>query len=68
MTDEQDVARLGRILATHREPSQAQDAVAILRSRTPPRHRARRRLSRPPVVELEAVQPQHAYDGNTLLR
>ena len=47
-----------------------QDAVQVLQARGLPRHRARRRQWKPPAPDtgLEAVQPQHAYDGNTFVR
>ena len=46
-----------------------QDAVQV-RARTLPRHRARRRQWKPPTVspELQPVQAQHAYHGDTFIR
>ena len=47
-----------------------QDAVAIQRARSAPRHRARRRGWNPPVVapELQPLHAQHAHDGGSLIR
>ena len=65
-----DPLALERYFAAHREPSDAPDAVAVLRTRTPPRHRARRRQWKPPLAapELQAVQAQHLQDSKTFVR
>lgn len=52
---------LERFFAAHREPSDTPDVMAILRRRTPARHRARRR-------GLQTIQAQHLHDGNALFR
>lgn len=59
-----------RFFAAHREPSDTPDVMAVLRTRTPPKHRARRRQWKPPTVspELQPVQAQHAYHGDTFVR
>jgi hypothetical protein len=45
-----------------------QDAVRVPRARTLPRHRARRRVWKPPAPDLQSFEPQHAYDGNSFVR
>ena len=46
----------------------------VLRERRYPRHRARRRQWKPPAPEqrsaseLQAIQPQHAYDRDAFVR
>ncbi|MEO5922112.1 MAG: hypothetical protein ABIQ01_13310 [Pseudolysinimonas sp.] len=51
-----------------------QDAVQIVRARTLPRHRARRRQWKPPVARvvdgspLEPAHVQNAHDGKAFLR
>jgi hypothetical protein len=61
---------LERFFAAHREPSDTPDAMAMLQRRTPPRHRARRRVWKPPVAtsDLQSVQPQHANHSDTFVR
>jgi hypothetical protein len=61
---------LERFFAAHREPSDTPDAMATLRRRTPPRHRARRSRWKPPLVASgsEPVQPQHANHSDTFVR
>ena len=41
----------------------------VVREHRYPRHRARRRQWKPPAAEqLEAIQPQHAYDRDAFVR
>ena len=43
----------------------------VVRERSYPRHRARRRQWKPPApdtAELQAIQPQHAYDRDAFVR
>ena len=59
-----DPMTLERLFASHREPSDAPDVASILPTRTPPRHRARRRQWKPP---LEPVQAQHLQNRDALV-
>ncbi len=61
---------LERFFAAHREPSDTPDMIATLQRRTGPRHRARRRVWKPPVAtaDLQAVQAQHANHSDTFVR
>jgi hypothetical protein len=54
-----------QFFAAHREPSDTPDVMVVLQTRTPPRHRARRRQWKPP---LEPVQAQHVQDSDALVR
>jgi len=45
-----------------------QDVVQVLRARTVPRHRARRRQWKPPAPDLQSVEPQHAYYSDSFVR
>ena len=47
-----------------------QDVVQVVRARTVPKHRARRRQWKPPAPDsaLESVQPQHAYHSDSFVR
>ena len=43
--------------------------ASVVRERRYPRHRARRRQWKPPAPEqLQAIQPQHAYDRDAFVR
>ena len=70
MSGELDDLELERFFAAHREPSDTPDAMAILASRTGPKHRARRRQWKPPLAapELQSVQAQHLQHSDTFLR
>jgi hypothetical protein len=65
VTVDVDPIALERLFASHREPSDAPDVMDILPTRTPPRHRARRRMWKPP---LEPVQAQHVQHSDALVR
>jgi hypothetical protein len=67
MDDVSDL-ELERFFAAHREPSDTPDVVAVLRERSAPRHRARRRRWKPPLAELQAVEPQHVHHSDTFVR
>lgn len=60
-----DPIALERLFASHREPSESSDVMDVLPTRTPPRHRARRRLWKPP---LEPVEAQHVQHSDALVR
>jgi hypothetical protein len=65
VSDNLDDLDLERFFAAHREPSDTPDVMQTLRTRTAPKHRARRRQWKPP---LEPVQAQHLQDSDALVR
>jgi hypothetical protein len=62
---DREFAQLTRNLGSH---TLAQDAVQLPAPRSLPRHRARRTHWKPErSTELQTIQPQHAYDRDTLV-